>query len=190
MFWNSSAVFNISTWFSQDIGFSQILGLVPLDSFFPVIQRLHYTGWCHVSSHQQLRMILFPPGSLPNLFFVDLWWWPLWVVKFDFPLSFWLTFLQHLGNISIKFCGGDLHLLCVCVCVHLKGYEHNLPLAVGFLKVSCVSNFSPVICPAHFLGAVVIPHSRLCHTPVQESDRSLLSLQGWDSIPSQGGWGS
>ena len=115
MFSNRSAVFNTTTWFSQDIGFSQILGLVPLDSFFPVIQRLCIIlADAIASSHQQLRMILFLPGSLPNLFFVDLRWWPLWVVKFDFPLSFWLTFLQHLRNISIMSCGGDLHLFFFC----------------------------------------------------------------------------
>ena len=117
MFSNCSAVFNTTTWFSQDMGFSQILGLVPLDSVFPVIQRLCIIlADAIVSSHQQLRMILFPPGFLPNLFFVDLWWWPLWVVKFDFPLSFWLTFLQHLGNIRIMSCGGDLHLFCLGFC--------------------------------------------------------------------------
>ena len=130
--------------------------LSPLDSFFFFSHSkiVHYTGWCHCIFPMMmmiLMMILFPPGSLPNLFFVDLWWWPLWVVKFDFPLSFWLTFLQHLENISIMSCGGDLHLFCFVFFYCLKGYDHILPLVVGFLKVSCASNFSPVICPWTFL---------------------------------------
>ena len=147
-------MFNITTWFSQDIGFSQILCLVPLIVFFffSHSKTVHYTGWCHC---------IFPPTAYddsfssrlsPEFIFLDLWWWPLWVVKFYFPLSFWLTFLQHLGNISIMSCGGDLHLFCfVFFFFFLKGYDHNLPLAVDFLKVSCVSNFSPVICPWTFL---------------------------------------
>ena len=164
--------------------------LSPLDSFFfSVIQRLCIIlADAIVSSHQQLMMILFPPGSLPNLCFVDLWWWPLWVVKFDFPLSFWLTFLQHLGNISIMSCGGDLHLFCVFF-IALKGMITIYLWQLVSWKSAVLQIFLQLSVPGHFFRAAVIPHSRLCHTPVQESDRSLLSLQEWDTIPSQDGWG-
>ena len=61
-------------------------------------------------SERQFRGILFPPGSLPHLLVVDWWRWPLWLVGFDFPLSFWMALLQQLGILSILSCCGGLIL--------------------------------------------------------------------------------
>ena len=162
-------MFNITTWFSQDIGFSQILGLVPLIVFFffSHSKTVHYTGWCHC---------IFPPTAYddsfssrlsPEFIFLDLWWWPLWVVKFYFPLSFWLTFLQHLGNISIMSCGGDLHLFCfVFFFFSLKGMITIYLWQLISWKSAVFQIFLQLSVPGHFFRAAVIPHSRLCHTPV------------------------
>ena len=90
-----------------------------------------------VYSQRQFRGILFPPGSRPHFSVVDWWRWPLWLVGFDFPLSFWTALLQQLGILSILSCFAGLILFWLFF-FPLKGCQENLPLTIGWLKVSCV----------------------------------------------------
>ena len=53
--------------------------------FHSVCISLHY--------HQQCKSIPFSPHPPQDLFFVDFWWWPFWLVWNDISLRFWFAFL-------------------------------------------------------------------------------------------------
>ena len=64
----------------------------------------------NVHFHWTCSGVTSPADSLQLLLFVDLWGWPVWLVGFNFPLLFWLVFLQQLGMLCIYSCGGGLLL--------------------------------------------------------------------------------
>ena len=104
-------------WCAQDIGQGEGMSdprLSPTWWLFPSIHRLSIlVPATNVYSHWQSRGILFPLDLLLHLLSVDLWCWPLWVLGFDFPLSFSLAIQQQLGMPSILFGGADLVWLCL-----------------------------------------------------------------------------
>ena len=83
----------------------------------------------------------------------------MWVLQFNFLLSFRLALLQLWGMLSISCMRGE-----VWVCLFyfffsfllLKGPEDNLPLAVGFLCIGCVGNLFLRCQTGHFLRAAII----------------------------------
>ena len=81
-------------------------------------------------------------------------WWPLWVVKFDFPLLLWLIFLQHLGNHSNMFCGGVFHLFCLFFFFSLKGMITIYLWQLVPESQLCFEFFSNIR-PRYFLRAVI-----------------------------------
>ena len=81
--------------------------------------------------------------------------WPLGVVGFNFPPSFWLAFLQQLGMLSILYGGGGLGLYCPFF-FFLKGCEDNLALVQLPESRLCLEFISLVPAAGHFLRVAVI----------------------------------
>lgn len=140
-------------------------GLAHLDRWF--IYFLRHLGAAHiltvasVYSHQQFRGILPLPGSFLHLLFVDLRGWPLWLAESDFPLSFWLAFLQQLWMLSILSCAGGFVLFGIW-----------LPESRLFLECTC-----PVSPPWHFLRTAVItePQALWTEVPVRTGDQAVVN---------------
>ena len=134
--------------------------IVVLVLFLRHSETVHILAVANVYSHWQLREILLLPGSFPHLLFVDLWGWPLWLVEFDFPLSFWLAFLQQLWMLSILSCGGGLGL-----------FGSWLPESCLCLEFS-----SPVSTPWHFLRTAIIIELQALwiEVPVRTGDQVVV----------------
>ena len=114
-FWKFVAVLVPSDWWlSQDTGESGLMSDPQLSRTCSYCFKHLETGMilaaADVYSHWEFRVIFFSPRLHPIFIVADLWHWPLWVVGFYFPWSFWLAFLQQLGMLSILFRGGGLSL--------------------------------------------------------------------------------
>ena len=78
--------------------------LSPIWQLFSGIQRLSFQCVFPLTASGES----FPSRFSPTFIALDWWCWQVWVLRFDFPLSFWLAFVQQLEILSILFCGGGL----------------------------------------------------------------------------------
>ena len=159
-------------------------GLAHLDRWFIYFLRhleaVHILTVASVYSHQQFRGILSLPGSFLHLLFVDLQGWPLWLVESDFPLSFWLAFLQQLWRLSILSCAGGFVL-------------SGIWLPESWLCLECICPISP---PWHFLRTAIItePQALRTEVPVRTGDQAVVIEKVQKAaafcMPTLGSWGN
>ena len=134
----------------------QILGLAWLDSFSGIQRVSILLAAANVYSHWQPKGIPFSSASLPHVS-PAMWCWPLWVLGFTSPLSFWLEFLKLWGTLSILF-GGEIWMwlfLFFIFSLEVVRTSHLLHLA-SWMSALFAIFFSPVLATGHFLRAAVL----------------------------------
>ena len=83
------------------------------------------------------------------------WWWPLWLVGFDFPLLFWMALLQQLGILSILSCCGSLILFGFFFPLP-KRFSGEFSFDNWAESRLCLEFISPLPAPGYFLGRVML----------------------------------